>query len=191
MIELIYNVWSETEFLSKIDGQSVNLIKEGEAFEMSKDGVEVVYDLYSNPEETDSRVVFYAMYAASKGYQYVRVKTPDSDIFWILLYHASAINTILLYDTGYGNKKRLINISRLSNHYSRNVCNALLGLHALTGRDTVSAFKGKGKVRPMKQLLKSPDFCDVLSKLGEQWELTEELQGVSKKVYNFQQLKIP
>ena len=46
---------------------------------MSKDGVEVVYDLYSNQEETDSRVVFYAMYAASKGYQYVRVKTRDSD----------------------------------------------------------------------------------------------------------------
>ena len=35
LIELIYNVWSETEFLSKIDGQSVTLIKEGEAFEMS------------------------------------------------------------------------------------------------------------------------------------------------------------
>ena len=70
MIELIYNVWSETEFLSKIDGQSVTLIKEGEAFEMSNDGVEVVYDLYSNQEETDSRVVFYTMYAASKGYQY-------------------------------------------------------------------------------------------------------------------------
>ena len=51
LIELIYNVWSETEFLSKIDGQSVTLIKEGEAFEMSKDGVEVVYDLYSNQEE--------------------------------------------------------------------------------------------------------------------------------------------
>ena len=30
-------------------------------------------------------------------------------------------------------------------------------------------------MRPMKLLLKSPDFCDVLSKLGEQWEVTEEL----------------
>ena len=50
-----------------------------------------------------------------------------------------------------------------------------LGLHALTGCDTVSAFNGKGKVRPMKLLLKSPDFCDVLSKLGELWEVTEEL----------------
>ena len=90
-------------------------------------------------------------------------KTPDSDIFWILLYHASANNTILLYDTGYRNKKWLINISSLSNHYSR------------TGCDTVSASKGKGKVRPMKLLLKSPHFCDVLSKLGEQWEVTEEL----------------
>ena len=166
--------WSETEFLSKIDGQSVTLIKEGEAFKMSKDGVDVIYDLYSNQEETDSRVVFHAMYAASKGY----INMSELKLLIVTYFGYSFIMHQRLTrscSTILGMVIKSINISSLSNHYSRNMCNALLGLHALTGCDTVSAFKGKGKVRPMKLLLKSPDFCDVLNKLGEQWEVTEEL----------------
>ena len=104
LIELMFTVWSQTDFLNKIEGRNVTLIKQGEAFKMSKDGVERIRNLRSNQEDTDFRVVLYAMYADSQGYPYVRVKTPDSDIFWILLYHASLINTVVLYDTGYGNK---------------------------------------------------------------------------------------
>ena len=86
-----------------------------------------------------------------------------------------------MFDTGHGNKKRLINITELGSHYSENLCNALLGLHAFSGCDTVSAFKGKGKIKPMKLLLKSPSFCQVLAQLGEQWDVTDELISGMKK----------
>ena len=111
------------------------------------------------------------------------MKTPDSDLFWILLHHSRQINVPVLFDTGHGYKKRLINITELGSHYSENLCNALLGLHAFSGCDTVSAFKGKGKIKPMKLLLKSSSFCQVLAQLGEQWDVTDELiSGMEKCV---------
>ena len=127
----------------------------------------------SNQEETDSKVVLCSMYAAEKGYQYARVRSPDSDIFWILMYHARKINTTILFDTGLGNKKRLINITNISNHYTEEMCEAMLGLHTFTGCDSVSSFRGIGKVKPLKLLLKSPEHCYALKHLGDNWDVDE------------------
>ena len=45
------------------------------------------------------------------GYKYVRVKSPDTDIFFILLHHAEKLdNIILLFDTGRGSTKKCINV---------------------------------------------------------------------------------
>ncbi len=110
-----------------------------------------------------------------EGYQYVRVGSPDSDIFWILLYHARKIDITILFDTGHGNKKHLLNITRLSQHYSEQMCDTMLNLHAFTGCDSVSCFKGIWKIKPLKLLLKWPVYCDILKYLGEDWNLNEDL----------------
>ena len=55
------------------------------------------------------------------------------------------------------------------------VCKALIGLHAFTGCDTVSAFAGKGKAKAF-QLLKSEDYVRVaFNQLGQTWELPQDL----------------
>ena len=48
--------------------------------------------LESDQEEIGTRVVLYCSYAVDKEYNYVRVRSADSDIFFILLYYASKIN---------------------------------------------------------------------------------------------------
>ena len=169
LIELMHTTWPEF-----VEDRNVILVKNGEAFHIGEQ-VESIPELRSNQEETDSRVVLYCAYAAQQEYQYVRVRTPDSDIFWILLHHARNIDITILFDTGHGNKKRLINITRLSQHYSEQMCEAMLGLHAFTGCDSVSSFKGVGKIRPLKLLLKSPAHCDSLKHLGEDWNVDENL----------------
>ena len=64
--------------------------------------------LRSSQEETDTRVILYVNYARSKSYHFVRVKSPDSDIFFILLhYAASIIDITILFDTGTENKQQL------------------------------------------------------------------------------------
>lgn len=106
----------------------------------------------------------------------MKVRSPDSDIFWILLHHAHTICCTVLFETGVGNKKRLINVTDLASHYGPNSCSAMLGLHSYSGCDTVSAFKGKGKVQALKLLLKTPLYSSAFQRLGDSWEVDEELQ---------------
>ena len=63
--------------------------------------------------------------------------------------------------------KHFIHITRLSHHYTQEMCEAMLGLHSLAGCDSVSSFKGIGKLKPLKLLLKSQTYCDTLRGLGE------------------------
>ena len=51
----------------------------------------------------------------------------------------------------------------------------LLSLHAYTGCDTVSAFKGKGKLKPLKALQLYPRFIETLAKLGKSWSMDKDL----------------
>ena len=158
----MYNVSSQIEFLNKIEGRSVILIKEGESFKTSKNVVEFIPNLHS-------------ISALCHVCSFTRLFMSELKLLIVIYFGYFFImhrRSTVLYDTAYGNKKHL---SSLSNHYSSKICNALLGLHTLAGCDTVNTFKGKGKVRPMKLLLKSPDFCDTLSKLGEPWKVTDEL----------------
>ena len=55
------------------------------------------------------------------------------------------------------------------------VCKALIGMHAYTGCDIVSAFAGKGKAKALKLLTKSKLYQDTFLQLGVQWELSPEL----------------
>ena len=74
--------------------------------------------LESNEEEIDTRVVLYCSYAVDEEYNYVRVRSADSDIFFIPLYYASKINITLLFDTGSRCKRRFLNISQLTHDFT-------------------------------------------------------------------------
>ena len=55
------------------------------------------------------------------------------------------------------------------------VCRALIGMHAYTGCDTVSAFAGKGKAKALKLLSKNKKIQDTFLKLGQEWDLSPDL----------------
>ena len=159
--------------LSSSDGQTVKKVE--------------IPELKSNQEETDTRVIIYASYGATNGYGSIRVKSPDSDIFFILLNHAFKIGGDIYFDTGVGNKKRLLNVSDISSNFGESLCSALLGLHAFSGSDTTSAFKGIGKLKPIKLLQKYPEFETPFRKLGESWDISEtdlkEIESFTCKLY--------
>ena len=68
--------------------------------------------------------------------------------FFILLYYARYLQGInILFETGKGNNERIINVTKIAENHSQVNCAALLGLHAITGCDSTSAFKGKGKCK--------------------------------------------
>lgn len=131
--------------------------------------------IYSNQEETDTRVVLYLHHAAALGYKNTVVRTPDTDIFVILLYHAHAIRLTIYLDTGSGKHRQLLNLSELAESLGEDYCATLLGFHVFSGEDCTSAFKGKGKVGPLKKLEKNPKFHRAFSQLGDNWNVKPEV----------------
>ena len=110
--------------------------------------------LESDQEEIDTRVVLYCSYAVDKEYNYAPVTSADSDIFFILFYYASKINTTFLFDIGSRCKRRLLNIFQLTHDFMPLYCNALLGLYAFSRCNMASAFKGIWKSEANKTLSK-------------------------------------
>ena len=174
--------WRDNSFAAKISQKKGLIIVDNEnAFQiLSDDGAETSYtkvpQIHSTLEETDARGVLYAKFAMER-FKHVVIHSPDSDIFFILLHYAHTYlgGIDVVFDTGNGNRRRLINISEMSKVLTQNQCSALLGLHAFSHCDTTSAFKGIGKVKPIQLLLKEKKFENVLSKIGDSWHIDEGL----------------
>ena len=180
LADIIHRVWSSDISAPKLMNRKVMTVVQGHCFLLeTEDGKAVketeITDLFSDQEETDTRIVLYCVYAQDHGYDNIRIRSPDSDVFFVLLHHAGKLDVNILFDTGTGNKKRLINITQMAHGYGQQFCTALLGLHAFTHCDTTSAFKGIGKVRPIKLLQKSPQLVEALSQLGDMWDPPERL----------------
>ena len=64
-------------------------------------------------------------------------------------YPSIQIPTRILPRRGKGNAERLIDIPRLGTILGEDVCQAMIGVHAHIGCDSVSAFGGQGKIKPL------------------------------------------
>ena len=173
-------IWSSDAFVSKLVQRKVVSFVQGCSYLLeSDDGISVkkteIPELHSNQEETDTRFILYCAYAQEQGFDVVRIRSPDTDVFFIALHHASKFDITILFDTGTGNRRRFLNISELAREYGQVMCTALMSLHVFTHCDTTSAFKGVGKVRPIKLLQKTEAFQDALSKLGDTWDVSVRL----------------
>ncbi len=136
----------------------------------------------------------YLFYAKQKGFKYAVVRTSDSDPLFILLYYASQLNPLIVYlDTGTGVHRRHINVSELASDLGDSFCQTLLGFYIFIGEDANSAFRGKGKVIPLKKLMKTPKHQDTFRHLGEQWDISENLINVLEEfvclMYGFAKTK--
>ena len=117
-----------------------------------------MHNLYSNQEETDTRIVLYLHHAATMGFKSAVVRSPDTDIFFILLHHSHKINITIYKDIGTGKNRRLTDVTKFGESLGMEYCSTLLGFYVFTGEDCTSAFKGKGKVAPLKKLQENPMF---------------------------------
>ena len=136
----------------------------------------IVDRLNSSQEETDTRIILYCQYAEEEGYRSCKVRSPDTDVFFILLYYAHVFEKLtLFFDTGTGNNRRLLDITELSAGFNPNVRAAVMAVHAFSGCDTTSAFKGIGKIRPIKLLMSSQQYCEAFTKLGETSSVSDDV----------------
>ena len=120
--------------------------------------VSEIPSLHSSQEETDTRIILYLHHAQNSGFKSAVIRTPDTDVFFILLYHAHDLTISIFVDIGTGKHRQLVNVSELAHELGKEWCSTLLGFYVFSGKDFTSAFKGKGKVTPLKKLQKNPKF---------------------------------
>ncbi|KAK3700755.1 hypothetical protein QZH41_010937 [Actinostola sp. cb2023] len=179
LCKLLLRVWGSKAAASRLDkcGKAV-VVVEGKAYQLDSSNGDVtaheIHELTSNQEETDTRVVLYLKYAAKLGYKSAVVRTPDTDIFLILLHHASSLAINIYLDTGTGKHRKIVNVSELAESKGADYCTTMLGLYVFTGEDVTSAFKGKGKIGPLKKLQNHPKYHVAFRKLGDEWSVEDE-----------------
>ena len=79
---------------------------------------------------------------------------------------------------GRGSKTRIVELPRVIENLAKqlkpgisedDLLKAVIGIHALTGCDTVSAFSGKGKWKAVQLLLKNESYVTAMAQLGKTW----------------------
>ena len=99
-----------------------------------------ITELRSNQEETDTRVMLNLKYATTLGYKSAVVRTPNTDIFMTLLYHAHSIALTIYTDIGTRKHRQIMNVSELAESLRDDYCATLFGLHVFMGEDVASTF---------------------------------------------------
>ena len=128
-------------------------------------------ELSNNHEEADTRMLLRAKQISESNIKNIVIDTPDTEVFLVGITASNQIIANLFIRTGTKNKARIISIPKvkevLQMKYDLNdmqlVSNALHGLHAFTGCDTVSAFSGKGKVKPLLLMMKNEKYITTFA----------------------------
>jgi hypothetical protein len=135
----------------------------------------VIHDLCSSQEEADTTIILHCLYVSAQDATLdIIVRSPDTDVFLLLIQYGCQITGKVYFDTGTGNKRRIINIKHVMDSQGHKMCKALLGLHSMTGSDRTSAFVRKGKVKPYTLLRKHTDFLQAFAEHGTTETVSEE-----------------
>ena len=79
------------------------------------------------------------------------------------------------FHTGRGINLHTIDLKKIEQSTGNDVSKALIGLHCLTGCDSVSAFYGKDKNKALNLLLKDDELYPAFKDLGERFDINPDM----------------
>lgn len=160
--------------------------KEGERAVMVRTGhCEDVAALRSDHEEADTRLLLHAEHA-SHSHTRIVIQSPDTDVAVLCATHFTSLNCDQLwFRTGVKDKLRHIPMHTVAAELGPEVCDALLGLHAVTGCDSNSSLCGIGKKKAFNMLSGSEVHQHGVAQLGTNVTVSEDtLSGIEAFLCN-------
>ena len=113
---------------------------------LSKGSVKELYDLYSSQEEADTRLMLHIHDACTRfGINTAIIWSPDTDVFILGIHFSGQFDINIWFKTGTKQSTCYIPLHSIGQKIGADLCTLLLPYHALTGCDSTSCFKGKGK----------------------------------------------
>lgn len=133
-----------------------------------------VHDLETTQEEADTRLMLHAAHVAKYSSDLV-IKSPDTDVFVLALAFCSHIDGHLYFHTAEGRNPHITDINRLHARLGKEKCDALVGLHAFSGCDAVSALHSVGKTKAYKKLVSKTEHIAEFREVGTSFSPSPEL----------------
>lgn len=188
-IQFLLNEWQQDAYAKLLLNREVIFACDNQCFVLSTaDGettdVRLLQDLSSSHEEADTLLILHSIYAdqaMDSTNTDIIIRSPDTDVFLLLIAFCQKYTHPLYFDTGMGNKRKMIHIQTLCQKIEQDVQDSILGLHAFTGCDVNSAFVQKGKSKPLNILIKNPEFASVFKELGSSTTVSDELLAKLEK----------
>ena len=177
IVRFLVGQWKEMHFRNRLHGKTLFVTEGEDCWKITSTTASLVPELKSNHEEADTRMVLHAHHAGGK----CVIHAEDTDVLVLLVGHAHDLGSCFL-KKGKAAKRRIVGVSEMVNRLGRQAaddittqeaCEALIGIHALTGCDTVSAFASKGKWRPVQLALKHKAYVNAMKDIGKEWSLSE------------------
>ena len=99
---------------------------------------QAVKDFSSDQEEANTKVFLAAKIVKSFGCRNICIFTVDSDVAILACFYATKLNRLLI-NIGTGCNVRIVDVGKTE--WSPDILQSLPSLHAISGRDAVSAFR--------------------------------------------------
>ena len=157
--------WKQDKYRRKLTDKVLFVACEEECHQISPEAAFTVEELNSTQEEADTRILLHLSHAGRSDYSTLIVASEYTDVFILCL----------SFKCGTQTRVRYISITSIVQAIGQNLCSSLLGMHAYTGCDTVSAFAGRGKIGALRIVKEQRSFQEMFDLLGVEWELSDDL----------------
>lgn len=197
LVRFLISDWSRNERnIVKLHNKELYVTCESDAYCIRANQLNLeitdVQELKSFQEEADTKMFLCAQYASNLDYPSVKIVTVDTDVAVLSLYFSSKINANIYLDIGTGLKRSIYDIS--NHQLSPEICDALPGLHALTGCDSTSSFNGLGKAKCFNVMKTDEEWLAAFAVLGATLQMSssviESLETYVCHIYGEKQSKV-
>ena len=185
LIRFIRQEWTSDRFATQLNGIEIYITSQTDCHLLvSSNGhisSQLVPELCSCHEEADVRLILHADHASQNGHHIVYIRSIDTDVEILSLFHQHSIQARIMLVTGTRKRQHVVDIQSLAGRLGIDVCNAIAGLHAFTGCDSTSAFSGKGKKLALDLIQNDNNLNRAMQLLGTNFEVTDELNELCEQ----------
>ena len=148
LIQFLTEEWTLACYKQIIGYKDLYVTNGEDCWKITSDECHKVVELSSTQEEADTWNLLHVKHAADEGYKTVIVICEDTDVFVLCIAFAKDMSCSLYQKCGTQARTQYMNITDIRMYLGGGISEALVGLHAFTGCDTVSAFAGREKWVP-------------------------------------------
>jgi len=178
--------WSKEEKRLQLKGKEMYVTVGEICMRLTEDSVNECEALRSSQELADTCVILHAVQCSKSGYSSVVVMSEDTDVFVLCIAFADNVTCPLCVKCGSKTPVQYVDVGNVTEMLGAAKCKALLGVHAFSGCDTVSAFAGRGKLSCLR--LMGTDHMEMLTQLSMNWSLSDalfpSLESLTCRIYS-------